>query len=875
MIDLERWLEIKQIVQDALDRPPGERAAYLARVCGDDEQLRREVEALLAVSSTHAEIIDSYQVLPVSVRKANLNEGDEVGPYRIIRPLGEGGMGAVYLAHDTRHERLVALKTVPRRSERVLREEQRLLAKLQHPNIAALYDSGVTEDGFGYFIMEYVEGEPITTYCETHKLTLKERLELFLPVCDAVSVAHRDLIVHRDIKPSNILVTKDGKPKLLDFGIAKLLPSEPGLLPEALSFTPPFASPEQLEGEHTTTATDIYSLGVLLCLLLTGRLPYPVKSYGDLPWAIRNMEPEKPSQLVLKIDVGLDADARPAPVPPADSQRLARRLRGDLDAIVLRALQKDAGKRYQSIQGFAEDISRTLSNKPVVALRSTRSYRAKKFIRRHTVAVVSAAIVLLAILGFSVALLLQYKEVNRQRDLAVHEAQQSEELETFLVEMFIVPGRDHTAALQVPVGDLLATASQRAKTHFAHDPIKQALFLSGIGEIYGQLGDIDTAESLIHDALNTYEQRLGQANDRTASMYNNLGWIALQKGELTKSEQFYTKSLNIRRRILGEYHPRTLTSIEGLAAARSDHGDYQGAEQLHRKVLTLHRIHDPKNIRDIARSMSNISTALARQKKMAEAELFARQALALRRKALPAKHPDIAASLNTLATLLNATGAFTEAESLHREALSIRRSVFGQYHTDTAQSTINLATVLTNKGTHLKEATELYQQALTIYRTVFGEKNSKVAITQNNIAILLVEQGKLPEAEQWLRQALSTLNDLPPNDSQILKGIVLRSLASLQLDFGDYQEAENLSRQSIATFSLLSNKSVQRQIVQTQYLLGASLAAQGQCKEAHPLVLESFPAMLSQEVNLKTKQKAIERADIFRSKCGINLPAPQ
>ncbi len=323
MSDFERWQEVKAIVQAALDLPEEERTSYLVAACGNDDGLRREVEAILAVSSTRADFFDNYQVLPPGLRRVELVEGDEAGPYRIIGPLGEGGMGLVYLAQDTRVDRKVALKILPRR----LTHEQELLARLQHPNIAIFFDSGVTENGYGYFAMEYVEGEPFTDYCERKGLALKERLKLFLQVCDAVSFAHRNLVVHRDIKPSNILVTADGQPKLLDFGIAKLLPSDEDLLtltrPEERPLTIAFASPEQLHGERTTTATDIYSLGVLLCLLLTGRLPYLVKSYHDFPWAIRNMEPERPSRLVLK-------ETTPEPrnplFPPVESHAIPPRL---------------------------------------------------------------------------------------------------------------------------------------------------------------------------------------------------------------------------------------------------------------------------------------------------------------------------------------------------------------------------------------------------------------------------------------------------------------------------------------------------------------------------------------------------------------------
>jgi serine/threonine protein kinase/Tfp pilus assembly protein PilF len=860
MMNLERWLEIKEIVQRTLDLPSDERAVYLDQACGGDQELRQEVEALLAVSSTRADFFDDFEVVPPGLQEIVFHEGNTVGPYTVVRQLGKGGMGAVYLAQDSHHERFVALK-VPRRLGRVPRYEQRVLSKLKHPYIATFHQTIQMPDGPEAFIMEYVEGEPITEFCTRRGLGLQERLKLFLKVCEAVSFAHAQLVVHRDIKPNNILVTEDGNPKLLDFGIAKVLPESSlsiSAVAEEKALTVGFASPEQLEGESSTPSTDIYSLGVLLCILLTNRLPYQVKSYQDLPWAIRNMEPLSPSSL--------------AKDGSTEGERLSRQLRGDLNAIVSHALQKNPERRYQSVQDFAADVIRFLRNEPISLLKASRRYRAAKFMRRHRLRLVATVLVVLGITTFSVALYRQAQEAARQRDLAIHEAQQSEELEDFLVDMFVVPARSDTPALQIPVGDLLSAASRKASDRFSHEPLKQALFLSGIGEIYAQLGDIPTAERLTRRSLAIYEKELGSFDERTASAYNNLGWIALQQGQTTRSMQLYSQSLRIREHVLGETHPRTLISMEGLAAALSDHGSYADAEKLHRHVLAARRIHDPANTRDIARSMSNVATALSRQKKLTDAEVFAREALSLRRSTLPPNHPDIAASLNTLATLLTERGELQEAEELHREALAIRRKVFGDIHSDTAQSIINLATVLTKRNSNLDEATDLYRQALRTYRTLFGEKSPRVAIAQNNIATLLIKQGKTSEAEQALLQAESILEELPPDENRLLHGVVLKSLASLYLERGDMRGAEGLSRRSI-TF-LDQDSSSRRQLAHSQNILAASLAAQRECDEAKGLVTESLPIIIDSERDEESRATVIRRSIAIRNACRLNLTIP-
>ena len=419
-----RAQRVAEIVEEALERAPGDCASYLDHACDGDAVIRSEVESLLgfraqAVSFIEQPAIEMNAEL-LAEESCELNPGDEVGPYRILSLLGEGGMGEVYLADDTSLGRKVAIKLVKRGFGRAnllrhFRHEERILAALNHPNIARLYGAGATNDGVPYFVMEYVAGERLDQYCDERRLPLQERLQLFRKICSAVAYAYRHLIIHRDLKPANIRVTSEGEPKLLDFGIAKLLESDDTrMLGQSVTLagamTPEYASPEQIRGEPMTTASDVYSLGVVLYELLTGRKPYRLtsNSAGEISSAITTESPLRPSQAVAE---------RARQIPPVSPSEIAnpKLLRGDLDNIVLMALRKEPERRYSSVGQLAEDIRRHLEGLPVVARKDTIGYRGAKFIRRHRVSVAAGAIVLLSLVGGIVATSWQARRAEEQR----------------------------------------------------------------------------------------------------------------------------------------------------------------------------------------------------------------------------------------------------------------------------------------------------------------------------------------------------------------------------------------------------------------------------------------------------------------------------
>ncbi|HSS52911.1 MAG TPA: serine/threonine-protein kinase, partial [Thermoanaerobaculia bacterium] len=514
----ERWGEVKSVLDGALEMRPGERAAFVAAACGEDSELRQEVESLLEFEAGSAGFIEE----PLFGRFAELEglaEGQRVGPYQVVREIGRGGMGAVYLAvrADEEFDQRVALKLVGTGSAaeivRRFRAERQILAHLDHPNIAKLLDGGTAEDGRPYFVMEYVEGRPIDEVAGS--LPLRERLALFREVCAAVHFAHQNLVVHRDLKPANVLVTADGVPKLLDFGIAKLL--DPGRTDPALSelglrpMTLQYASPEQVGGTPVTTASDVYALGVLFHVLLTGRSPYPVAANDRkaLERAITQGETVRPSQAV-------------------ERREDARRLAGDLDTIVLRAMDLKPERRYASAEQLAADVQRYLDGLPVLARKDTAGYRLGKFVRRHKLGVAAAAAVLLLILGFSVTVTLLLRKAQGERDRA-------EAVSDFLSDLFERADPSQSRGEAIIAREVLDRGRQKIAGELQKAPEMRAALMQTMGRVYRSLGVYDQARPLLEESLRLRRQTRGTDPLDVAASELNLA-LALQEDSKRRAE---------------------------------------------------------------------------------------------------------------------------------------------------------------------------------------------------------------------------------------------------------------------------------------------------------------------------------------------------
>ena len=611
----ERYARLSALFQAAIDLPTSERAAFLEANCGDDGALRREVESLLAADADEDDFIAApIATLPPDL-VGNLEEecaGQSFGAYRIIREIGRGGLGTVYLAEraDQQFEKQVAIKVVKRGldTDDILnrfRAERQILAQLDHPNIARLIDAGSTGEGLPYFVMEYVDGQPIGDFCEARKLSTGERLELFRLVCAAVTYAHRHLVIHRDIKPSNILVTPEGGPKLLDFGIAKVLhaddPSAALTMTGVRVMTPEYASPEQVQGWPISTSTDVYSLGVLLYELLTGRKPYRRTTYSaeELSRAVLEQTPERPSTVLRRVSF---------PTGSREVESRASSLRGDLDNIVLMALRKEPERRYRSVGQFSDDIRRHLEGLPVVAHKDTLGYRVTKFVGRNRIAVAAAAVVLLSLLGGMIATAWQAKRATEQariaeaqarvasaeRDRAQREGAKAQSINTFLQNIlgFSDPtwlsAKPRGDAHQTTITDAIEEAARRAETELADQPEVLAAVHFSIGRIFATQGKVDRAEAHLRSSLEIRRRVLGLEHLETAQSMSALGEQLSIGGKLAEADSLLRETVTFFRRARHEGVADLkwfVIALNGLGNAQILNGDAAAGESLLRESL--------------------------------------------------------------------------------------------------------------------------------------------------------------------------------------------------------------------------------------------------------------------------------------------------
>jgi serine/threonine protein kinase len=752
----ERWLRVKELFEGAADLTPNERATFLRKECDGDTALRREVESLLdSDAQTDGFIEQPALEMPRDLfpeRPEDSLVGHQFGAYQVIREIGRGGLGAVYLAArvDDEYRKEVAIKLVRRGLDtedilRRFRNERQILAQLDHPNIARLMDGGTTADGLPYFVMEYVNGQPITAYCEARSLNPTEKLNLFRKVCAAVTFAHQNLVIHRDLKPSNILVAVDGEPKLLDFGIAKLLgPEEEALAPTMAGqrvMTPEYASPEQVKGERITTASDVYSLGVLLYELLTGRRPYRLKTRtpDEISRAITTQEPERPSSAVTKVD------------HPQSSILHPRFLRGDLDNIVLMAMRKEPARRYTSVGQFSEDIRRHLAGLPVVARKDTVSYRAGKFVNRHRIGVAAAMLILLSLVGGIIATLIQVRTAR-------HERVKAEAISAFLSRTLNASNPDRNPTGQPTVKDILDDASKRLATEeLADQPDVKAELQRVIGQSYLSLGQYDLAEQNLTAALQTQTRIFGEHG--VATLKTGVALATLWSGakaDYAKANQFYLANLPLLRveQKKGTISADYLSSaLNGFALVRRAQGDSKEAEALLREVLTLAPDVSPDQKNGVGVARAVLALTLADQGKFDEAITIVRERIAAIRERKTEAPPELAANLTGLGSFRLENEQTGESLESLREAEAIYRKLYSHANLQLGDNLRLQAQALFAEGKH-SEAEARITETLTIYRAATGPQFI-------NFATALVVEGwicsktdRIDEAEKLLREAV-------------------------------------------------------------------------------------------------------------------------
>ena len=842
--DKDRWERVAALFEAASELPPARWSAFLEESCGQDRELQREVESLLRQPVSRDGVLESIAGGVQSIHECLPLDGPElpstVGPYRILRIVGEGGMGVVYEAEQDHPRRVVALKVMragPANANLLRRFELECdaLARLQHPGIAQIYESGAAHSAFGtqpYFAMEFIRGAPLLEYAAGRGLGVRERLGLAIKVCEAVHHAHERGIVHRDLKPGNILVDEAGQPKVLDFGVARIadthLPgqTEAGQVVGTLAYM----SPEQvLPGQAELDArSDVYALGVIVYELLAGRLPYRIGA--TVLDAARTIRDE-------------------APVPLG---RIVRECRGDLEIIVNTALEKDPARRYASAAGLALDLRRYLDNEPIAARRPTVAYQAEKFVRRHTrlVAAVAALFVVLAAgivvstgEAFRANRAEQAAKIERDRaiaaersatagrDLALRAEQtanaerlraeqergralaQSQRADTQsavaqAVNEFLQNGLLAQAGARVQaspntkpdpnltVRAALDRAAGRIQGKFADQPAVEAAIRETIGTAYRDLGLFAEAVPHLERTLELRRRTLGPEHADTVSSMQELGVIYPQVGRLGDAERLLNEAFETSRRLRGADRLETLLAMAELGTFLNTKGEYGRAEALLVRALDgLRRVRGEDHV-DTLVVMSNLATVYTNQNKYRAAEAFYRQSFAIRRRVLGVDHPSTLMSLNSLAVVYRNEGKYADAEPLLSSALDARRRSLGDDHLDTLASMNSLALLYVAEGRY-SDAEPLLESAVSTARRVLGEDNINTLRCANSMAELRRRQNRLEEAESIFRKVLEARRRVVGANHPTTLA-VLESLGEIELERRHHAEAEPLLREALA-----------------------------------------------------------------------------
>jgi serine/threonine protein kinase len=857
----ERERKEIQVFSEALEFTSAtERADYLSRACGKDEVLRQKVQALLQIQ---AEADGFFGTVTSDVNRAVLSAaarssgsadtnrssdameapGTMIGRYKLLQKIGEGGCGVVYMAEQEEPvRRRVALKIIKLGMDTKsviarFEAERQALAMMDHPNIAKVHDAGATETGRPYFVMELVRGVRITDYCDEKNLSTQERLDLFVQVCHTVQHAHQKGIIHRDLKPSNILVNiVDGQPvpKVIDFGIAKATNDQ--RLTDKTVFTafeqfigtPAYMSPEQAEvsGVDVDTRSDIYSLGVLLYELLTGKTPFDAKKLlqaglEEMRRTIREEEPERPSTKVGTL--GGEELTSTAQRRGLEAPKLVHSLRGDLDWIVMKCLEKDRSRRYETANGLARDVQRHLENEPVVARPPSAAYRLQKMVRRNKILFAASGLVTAAlVLGLGISTWMFFREragrreQARLRQQAKTEAAKSGQVAQFLKSVLqgvgpnVALGRDVTV-----LREILDQTAKRIDSEFANQPEVEADLRDTIGQTYHDIGQYTDAEAMHRRALALRKRVLGTGDVSLAISLTGLGYALLGEGKQQEARVAWLDALELRRKLLPKDHP------------------------------------------DLATSMCVWAMQLFNDGHLAESETMHREALAIRRRILGEKHVDVAFSLNNLANTLTAEKKYQEAESQYRQALTLRQELIGPKSTAVAATLGNVGSVLWKQG-RLDEAESLLRQSVAIYREVLDDRHSYTIGPLHSLASLLSVEGKESEAKDVYREIVTRSRNLVDQSSANELDIAAWLMAtSKHADLRDGPKAISLAEQAVA----ITHRK------QPGYLetLAAAYAETGQFEKAASTQREVI-ALLTTEPE---KRACAQRAELLESKVPV------
>jgi serine/threonine protein kinase/tetratricopeptide (TPR) repeat protein len=863
-MDSARWERMQDIFHRVSDMPPAEQRACLRTECDGDEALMADLLAMLDEDARSASVLDAG--LTHAVRNlpeepsAAFTEG-EFGPYRVIKLLGEGGMGIVYLARREDIGSLAAIKVLragslsPGRRRRFA-SEQKTLALLDHPLIAQIHDADTLDDGTPWFAMEYVDGQRITDYCREHALSLDERLRLFRSVCEAVQYAHRQAIVHRDLKPSNILVKADGTVKLLDFGIAAQLqgPEEQAdhmltqTLTELRPLTLAYASPEQIRGDPLGTQTDVYSLGVILYELLTSQLPFAISklSWTEAGQMILEREPEAPSGIAKRMSEAPGASKR---IWQAGKSAWA-----DLDTLSLTAMHKDLQRRYRSAEALMRDVDHYLKGEPLEARPDSLPYRLGKFVRRNRrslFATAAAAAIFIALVVFFVV------RLARARNAALAEAARTQRIERLMLNMFDGGDKDAGPADSLRAVTLLDRGVEGARALNA-EPAVQAELYQTLANMYQKLGKFDQADPLLRSSLERRRSIAGPDSRDVAGSLVALGLLRLDQGQLAEAERFVRDGLAMDRRRLPPRDPAVARDESALGRVLEERGAYDEAIKVLDEAMRIQSTRGDATT-DLSDSISWLATAHLYLSQDSLAYSLFERALAMDRELYGAVHPRVAGDLYNLGVIQHDLHRDADAERSYRQALGINQSWYGKEHPDTALMMAAVGQSLVFQGRY-DDAAPVLQQALGIQERIFGKVHPQVAMSLNQLGVLELRRGRLAEAEKDFTR-MADINRQVYDDRHLLVGVALLNLGEVYLQEKSYARAEQSFREALARFTEKLPAGHPNTTI-AQVKLGHTLVIEKQYKNAEGPLLAGYAVLEKQPETYAARIKDA-RADLL------------
>jgi len=882
-LDSSRWERIQTLFHEAVTRPPAEQRSFLESACGDDAGLIADVTALLQEDSRNTSLLDrsladvAHKIL--DDKSPSSLPFEELGPYHIRGVLGEGGMGVVYLAEREDLGSLVAVKLLrdawlsPARRERFA-AEQRTLAQLNHPSIARIYDADSLPDGTPFFVMEYVDGLPLTGYCTKHNCSVERRLQLFRQVCEAVQYAHGNAVIHRDLKPSNILVKSDGSIRLLDFGIAKQLESLDVPAHQTMTglrlMTPAYASPEQIRGQRPGVQSDVYSLGVILYELLCDRLPFDLSNLApaEAETVLLEHEPAKPSVAARQ-----KGTTSPALSVSAGSW-------ADLDVLCLTPMHKDPDRRYRSVEALIRDVDHYLKAEPLEARADTFGYRLSKFVRRNRREVVAACAVMAVVIGLVVFFTVR---LANARDAALAEAARTQRIQRFMINVF--QGGDEAAgpAANVKVVDMIDRGIRNAQA-LTSDPKVRAELLYNFGGIYQQLGQLDKAESLFQSALTERRSLFGADSAEVAETLVALGLLRFDQSKLEEAEQLTRQGLEMSKRHLPSNHPEVAKAAIALGKVLGERGAHDQAIQVIEEEVRLQTAAG-SSPNELANSLSELAAAQYRGGHYDVADPMYRRLLEMHRQLYGAQHPLVADDLHSLASIQSDLGYYAQAEQFARRAVEINEAYYGKDNPTVADDLTSLGQALSYEN-KFDEAITVLERALAIKKQAYGPVHSSVADTLNEIGNVEYQRNQWDAAEARFRQVVDIYRSVY-GDHHFKVAIALSNVASTYLDRKDYPRAEKIYRDVVRrNTESLSADNVNTGIARIK--LGRTLLRQNRYGEASVEslagynILMKYPSPESSFIRAARKDliaayegmKQPEKAVKYRAELAANEPKP-